>query len=125
MALDGTSATRCDVGWYLCNKVWLWMVPLLQGVALNLRLIMIFLLLTDHVILPGEYMPPPPPPPPMAPAPPPPPPVPGAGTQNAMQLKRINWEKLSGVGIENTVWGRVSQSSVGRKFLLFGRSTPH
>ena len=51
---------------------------------------------------------PPPPPPPMAPAPPPPPPPPlGGAAANAMQLKRINWEKLSGPAIENTVWGKV------------------
>eukprot|EP00795_Rhopilema_esculentum_P009303 gene9303-17001_t len=61
----------------------------------------------DHVILPGQFMPPPPPPP-MAPAPPPPPPPPlGGAAANAMQLKRINWEKLSGPAIENTVWGKL------------------
>ena len=37
------------------------------------------------------------------------PPGPGAGP--TMQLKRINWERLPGVGIENTVWGQVGSIS--------------
>ncbi|EDO47906.1 predicted protein [Nematostella vectensis] len=54
--------------------------------------------------------PPPPPPPPGLPAPPPPPGLPGVDGPDGgrMQLKRVNWEKLSGVGLENTVWAQVA-----------------
>eukprot|EP00794_Sanderia_malayensis_P009289 gene9289-10269_t len=64
----------------------------------------------DHVVLPRQFPPPgliPPPPPPPPPAPPAPPPPPGIGGKNAMQLKRINWEKVSSVSLENTVWGKL------------------
>ena len=62
---------------------------------------------------------PPPPPPPGAPPPPPPPPPPSLAPpltpgglkvdgSPRMQLKRVNWEKLSIAGIENTVWAQVN-----------------
>lgn len=53
---------------------------------------------------------PPPPPPPPPPGPPPPPPLGGGFTSpdgSKMTLKRINWEKLSDAGLENTVWAQV------------------
>ncbi|EDO48372.1 predicted protein [Nematostella vectensis] len=56
--------------------------------------------------------PPPPPPPPGLPAPPPPPGLPGVDGPDGgrMQLKRVNWEKLSGVGLENTVWAQLGRN---------------
>lgn len=53
----------------------------------------------------------PPPPPPPPPGPPPPTGPTTGGMMNTdgarMTLKRVNWEKLSDVGLENTVWAQV------------------
>ncbi|XP_057310918.1 formin-J-like [Hydractinia symbiolongicarpus] len=53
------------------------------------------------------------PPPPL---PPPPPTAPSAShsnlNKNAMQLKRLNWEKISGKSLQNTVWSEINDASV-------------
>ena len=68
------------------------------------------LIITDKNPLPPPLttinigVPPPPPPPPGGL---PPPPL-GGLQSSGMRLKRINWEKLTGPKMENTVWGKVS-----------------
>ncbi|WAQ96891.1 GRD2I-like protein, partial [Mya arenaria] len=54
--------------------------------------------------------PPPPPPPPMAP-PPPAPPILWSDTSPQMNVKRINWEKLDGQRVGNTVWEQIGEAN--------------
>ena len=75
--------------------------------------------LTDatNIATPDKSLVPPPPPPPTpqtggipAPPPPPPPPIPPVGgieDSSRPKMKKVNWEKIKGQGLEGTIWREV------------------